>query len=172
MYMAEETGANANNALILSQFLRECGIDSCVDHYYQNDMTISTWTVWTEEKIKRCIEDEGFILLLCSTEMKNSVDKNGNIVMASAQLDHRTFQHYLRLQNNRFIPVCGKENDQLNNVPISLQDERIYQICISHINLDLPREEVLEKDDNLRSLVATLTKQPETPMADINSGAC
>ena len=168
--MAEPTGTIANEALILCDFLRLCGVDASIDLYHKNEL-IPNWPMWTQNKILDCINNKGFILLLCTTAMKEALDDDdasSRIEMDSAHIDCQTFRHLL-ISNANFIPVCKRAETDRQSVPLNLRDGTLYQIDISNISIKLKKKEILDNNDSLRSLVATLTNQAEIEIP-MNSG--
>ena len=174
MYANKQSDLDRQDILLLSDLLCHNGVDCTIDQYHSSSIVID-WDKWVSHQIDFCISQNGYVLLECSESMYSSlevVDCNRKIQMAAAHVYSLTLLEYIRKSTDRFIPFYI--DDTLSELtPKLLSSKSIYRFPFSQLTQDLlGREQMSVLDyetfcspafDSLRSLVATLTGQAETP---------
>lgn len=64
----------------LSDSLRRCAVDSNIDLYHSTE-DIPDWNQWTEDQIKKCCDNGGYILMLCGKTMSEHLLSTENVKM-------------------------------------------------------------------------------------------
>ena len=130
---------------------------------------IPQWAVWIEDKINKYTHDNGFILLICSSNMFQQLSETHSscIQMKAGHIDNLTLNYLLRCRaiTHHIIPVC-LEKLNMDVVPCSLRERTIYTISLStlfQVDLDTNAESILDKREleSLRSLVFRLRGESE-----------
>ena len=174
MYTNKKFDPDRQDILLLSDLLCYNGVDCTVDQY-DSHSSILDWDKWVSHKIDLCISQNGYVLLECSESMYSSLevaDHNPKIQMAAAHVYSLTLLEYIRKYTDRFIPFYI--DDTLSELtPKPLSSKSIYRFPFSQLTQDLLGREQMSlldyetffspKFDSLRSLVAILTGQAETP---------
>ena len=174
VYANKKSDLDRQDILLLSNLLCRNGVDCTVDHYHSSS-TVVDWDKWVTHQMDFCISQNGYVLLECSESMYSSLevaDQNPRIQMAAAHVYSLTLLQYIRKSTDRFIPFYI--DDPLSELtPKLLLSKSIYHFPFSQLTQDLlGREQMSLLDyetffspefDSLRSLVAILTGQAETP---------
>jgi len=176
---------NRRQILILSNLLNLCGIDCIIDQYYRTDGSIINWSDWVSTQMDSCISGGGYILLECSQNMYDLLERNsGNcrIEMADGHIFSQSFKYYLQHNVKSFLPF-KIDDDSSSCIPHSLSERTLYHFPFSKLpqkftcesgdsSCNLTPDDVVQLLDNpnfdsLRNLVATLTKQQEIPKPNL-----
>ena len=151
-----------------------------IDQYYRN-VNVPDWNQWTSKRIRYCISQKGCVLLECSEAMYNlleNVHENDRIKMAVGHIDCYTLRDFVRNHATRFIPFYIDDTSS-EHTPVCLSSRTVYHLPISKLPQDfviqiLKQEnvsdfQILYHPDfaSLKSLIATLTGQQETPQPSI-----
>ena len=183
VYTNKETDPKRSEILFLSDLLCNNGVDCTIDQYHRSDRSISNWNKWVENKITYCISQKGCVLLECSLAMYASLEaaeSNHPIEMEVACIDNFTLRQLIRKTPEAFIPFYIDDTPK-KFTPHLLSEKSIYRFPISQLfkshydHLEQMAQESISDDeifvspdfDSLRSLLATLTKQQETPQPNI-----
>ena len=173
MYAKEENDPDGDQVLCLSNLLIRCGISCEIDLYHTDD-NILDWSNWVKDKLEQC----NFIILVCSRTMFSAlVERNDNarVEMAAAYINRLTLKHYLEQGVQKYLPLCINDPPP-NCIPPTLLGKTQYHFPYNKLLSEIPEgttaHEVLDYPDfaSLRSLVATLTGQQETPIPSIGTG--
>ena len=178
MYAKEENDPDGDQVLCLSNLLSSCGISCDIDLYHTND-NILDWSSWVADNLKLHIASQcSFIILVCSPTMFSVlVERNGNarVEMAEAFIDRLTLKYYLQQDAQKCLPLCI-DDTSANCIPPNLSLKTCYHFPFNKLLSEIPKgttaHEVLDHPDfaSLRSLIATLTGQQETPVPTIGPG--
>ena len=161
---------HSDAALGLSDFLRGlCGINCDIDQYYMSE-GIADWGVWNETYIEKCVENNGSVLLICSSIMYKHLSKPDVypcIQMKAGCISTSTLNTLIReaTVTRCIIPVCF-DKISTETVPRSLRWRTVYSLSYNKlmqidpstdINITLNKPEL----ESLRSLVFRLRGEPE-----------
>ena len=166
IYSKEQSKA----ALELSNFLRVlCGINCEIDQYHTSE-PIADWGVWNEYFIKKCVEKNGFVLLICSSIMLKHLsnpDVYPCIQMGAGYINTLSLNALIRDANvtRYIIPVCF-DKTSTETVPSSLRGRTSYSLSYNKLMQIDPSTDInttLNKPglESLRSLVFRLRGEPE-----------
>ena len=158
---------HSNAALDLSNFLCQiCGISCDIDQYHMSE-NITDWGMWNEYKIKECANNNGFVLLICSSVMFKQLShpddspciqmKAGymNSLALNALISDATVTHCI-------IPVCF-DKVSTKTVPSSLCGRTIYSLSYKKLIQVADINTILNKSEfkSLQSLVFKLSGESE-----------
>ena len=159
-----------DDALNLSNFLREiCGISCDIDQYHMSE-SIVDWGMWNESKIKECAKNNGFVLLICSSVMFKQLshsDVSSCIEMKAGYMNSLALNALITdaTVTRCIIPVCfDKTSTEI--VPSSLRGRTIYSLPYNELIQVDPSTNInaiLNKSEfkSLRSLVFKLRGESE-----------
>ena len=173
VYIREEDDPDGDQVLCLSNLLIRCGISCDIDLYHTND-NILDWSSWVESNLKQCT----LIILVCSPTMYSVLVErkdNPRVEMVAAYIGRLALRHYLEKEVQKFLPLCINDSPA-NCIPPNLSGKICYHFPYNKLLSQIPEgataHEVLDYPDfaSLRSLVATLTGQQETPAPSIGQG--
>ena len=160
---------HSDAALELSDFLRrKCGISCDIDQYYMNE-NIVDWGTWNENKIKNCANNNGFVLLICSSVMFEHLNHpDSSCIQMKAGGMHSLALNALisdATVTRCIIPVCFDEATT-ETVPSSLRGRTIYSLSYKELIQVDPSTDIntiLNKSEfeSLRSLVFKLRGESE-----------
>ena len=179
MYVKDDD-PNGNKVETLSCVLRQTGINSDTDIYHSND-NIQDWSFWVNESIEQCVEaGNGYVLLICSRAMFTVLEKtadNVRVQMVYGHIDRITLRRHIVSNTKSFLPIFISDFPDLDPqyVPSSLSAKTSYHFPYELMN-KMPDHFTVEEmlDDkqftSMRSLIATLTGQPEYHVPDIGKG--
>ena len=178
VYTNKTSDRDREDILLLSDLLCHNGVDCTIDQYHRNYDVID-WDKWVSDQMNLCISQNGYVLLECSESMYNSLDAsdhNHRIQMAVAHVYSLTLRQYIGESTDRFIPFYT-DDTLLEFTPKLLSSKYIYRFPFSRLSPDLHKIKQISlldyetfgspEFDSLRSLVAKLTRQPETPKPKI-----
>ena len=178
MYAKEENDPGGDQVLCLSNLLSSCGISCDIDLYHTNDNLLD-WSSWVADNLEHHIASQcSFIILVCSPTMYSVLVKrndNARVEMAAAHINCLTLKHHLEQGVQKCLPVCIND-PPANCIPPILLRKTCYHFPYNKLLSEIPEgttaHEVLDHPDfaSLRSLVATLTGQQETPIPSIGTG--
>lgn len=130
---------------------------------------ISQWEVWTEHMIREHARANGFVLLICSSEIFRQLsdpNKISQIQMCPSHIGTLALNNLIREEatTHCIIPVCPEVlNEEI--VPISLRGRNIYHISFSTLmNVETDHVQTIlgmPQLESLRSLVFRLMGESE-----------
>ena len=160
---------HSDAALDLSDFLRKkCGIFCEIDQYYMNE-NIVDWGMWNESKIKKCANNNGFVLLICSSVMFEQLSHPDSscIQMEAGGMNSLALNALISdaTVSRCIIPVCF-DKATTETVPSSLRGRTIYSLSYNELIQVDPSNDIntiLNKSEfeSLRRLVFKLRGESE-----------
>ena len=180
MYSKEENDPHGDQVLCLSNLLNNYGINCDIDLYHLTD-AINDWSFWVGKNLEYCNASEhSHVILVCSPTMIATLEErsdNACVQMVGGYIDRLTLRHYLQQGAHRVLPLFINKSSA-DYVPPSLSGKTWYQFPYN-ILAEMPENvsplQVLEHPSftSLRSLVATLTGQPEhVPPGELHDIKC
>ena len=138
-----------------------------IDQYHTNDK-ISNWDTWWEQKVRQIVEQNGFILLVCSHTVRQCLSNGERIRMKEGSISCQLLSSLIenRQTTAHLIPVFL---DQYNAdwMPMSLMQRRFYPLML-HSLTEFDLENITSDDfvsipqfECVMSLWCKLTGQPE-----------
>lgn len=168
MYSKEEYDPHGDQVLCLSNLLNNYGINCDVDLYHLNE-NIMDWAFWVGKSLEYYSTSAySYVILVCSPTMIATLEErndNARVQMVGGYIDRLALRHHLQEGAQRVLPLFIN-NSSAHYVPPSLSGKTWYHFPYDTL-AELPEEisplQVLNHPDftSLRSLVATLTGQPE-----------
>ena len=168
MYSKEENDPNGDQVLCLSNLLNNCGIECDIDLYHLTD-DIPDWSFWVGKNVEyHTLSTKSHVILVCSPTMIATLEErndNACVQMVGGYIDRLTLRHYLQQGAQRVLPLFIN-NLSADYVPPSLSGKTKYHFpydTLANLPEDILPEQVLNHPSftSLRSLIATLTGQPE-----------
>ena len=161
---------HSDAARTLSDFLCVlCGINCDIDQYYMNE-SIADWGVWNENFIKKCVENNGFVLLICSSVMLKHLsnpDVYPRIQMKAGYINALALNALISdaTATRCIIPVCF-DKTSTDKIPSSLRGRTSYPLSYSKLMQADPNTDInttLNKPEleSLRNLVFRLRGEAE-----------
>ena len=168
MYSKEENDPEGQQVLCLSNLLNNYGIECNIDLYHRNE-NIMDWTFWAGKNVEYYSTSAySYVILVCSPTMIATLEErndNACVEMVVGHIDRLTLRHYLQQDAQRVLPLFINKSSA-DFVPPSLSGKTWYHFpydILAEMPEDVLPEQVMEHPafTSLRSLVATLTGQPE-----------
>ena len=179
VYAKEEYDPRGEQVLCLSNLLHNSGINCDIDLYYIDENNVGfNWPYWVEHNLREYTANPHCcVILVCSPTMISLLDErnaNAHVEMVAAHFDSLVLGHFLQHYAKKFLPLLVND-PSTNYVPPSLSRQICYYFPYYKLN-EMPENvsthAVLNHPDfaSLKSLVDMLTRQQETPAADVDRG--
>ena len=178
LYSKEENDPHGEQVLCLSNLLCNCGINCDIDLYHTNDVDITDWSFWVGKSLEYHIYSQySYVILICSPIMISTLEErndNARLQMVAGYIDRLTLRYYLQEDAHKVLPLIIN-NPSEEYVPSNLSGKTCYYFPYDKL-VEIPEnvstQEVLDHPDfaSLRSLVAMLTGQQETPPLHLAHG--
>ena len=168
MYSKEDYDPKGDQVLCLSNLLNSLGVFCDIDLYHLNE-NIMDWSFWVGKNVEYYSTSAySYVILVCSPTMIATLEErndNACVEMAAGYIDRLALRHYLQQGAQRVLPLFIN-NPSADYVPPSLSGKTWYHFpcdTLAEMPEDVLPEQVLDHPafNSLRSLVATLTGQPE-----------
>ena len=168
LYSKEEYDPDGGQVLCLSNLLNDYGIYCDIDLYHLNE-NILDWAFWVGKNVEHHITSVySYVILVCSPTMIATLEErndNALVEMVGGYIDRLTLRHYLQEGAQRVLPLFINKSSA-DYIPLSLSGKTWYHFpydTLAQLPEDISALEVLNHPAfaSLRSLVATLTGQPE-----------
>ena len=178
MYAKEQDDPQGEQVLCLSNLLKKCGIDCDIDLYHANE-DIMDWSYWVWQSLQFHIASgRGYVILVCSPTMIATLEErndNVRVEMVASHIDSMTLRDCLEKGALKILPLFIND-PSASHVPANLSGKTRYHFPYNELLYRIPADatahQVLGYPSfaSMRSLVATLTGQPENPRPERGQG--
>ena len=168
MYSKEKYDSHGNQVLCLSNLLNNYGVYCDIDLYHLTE-NILDWSFWVGKTVEyHTTSIYSHVILVCSPTMITTLEErsdNARVEMIGGYIDSLTLRHYLQQGAQKVLPLFINKSST-DYVPPSLSGKTWYHFpydTLAELPKSISPQEVLNHPSftSLRSLVATLTGQPE-----------